>query len=107
MLDFTPVRNKTLTYSDLCRDLTKVDLHRLTDEMMDTMLAIIADAKDEDVDFVPLHPDASDTFGIPEEKDLACTLVHGIVQATAASEESPARERTRARGLTVEGRARL
>src|SRR2546421_3288087 len=106
MLDFTPVRNKTLTYSDLCRDLTKADLHRLTDEMIDTMLAIIADAKDEDVDFVPLDPDANDTFGIPEEKDLAWTLGHVIVHATASSEESAALAVTLARGLPVEGRSR-
>src|SRR6266513_1063488 len=97
MLDFTPVRNKTLTYSDLCRDLTKADLHRLTDEMIDTMLAIIADAKDEDVDFVPLDPDA---------KDLAWTLGHVIVHATASSEESAALALTLARGLPVEGRSR-
>src|SRR5437764_14397213 len=106
MLDFTPVRNKTLTYSDLCRDLTKADLHRLTDEMIDTMLAIIVDAKDEDVDFVPLDPDANDTFGIPEEKDLAWTLGHVIVHATASSEESAALALTLARGLPVNERSR-
>ena len=66
MLDFTPVRNKTLTYSDLCRDLTKVDLHRLTDEMIDTMQEIISDATDADVVFVPDDPEANDTFGKPE-----------------------------------------
>src|SRR5947209_6881409 len=106
MLDFTPVRNKTLTYSDLCRDLTKADLHRLTDEMIDTMLAIIVDAKDEDVDFVPLDPNANDTFGIAEEADLAWTLGHVIVHATASSEESAALASTLARGLAVEGRSR-
>src|SRR2546429_3247724 len=106
MLDFTPVRNKTLTYSDLCRDLTKADLHRLTDEMIDTMLAIIVDAKDEDVDFVPLDPDANDTFGKPEDKDLAWTLGHVIVHATASAEEGAALALTLARGLPVEGRSR-
>src|SRR6266480_6373908 len=106
MLDFTPVRNKTLTYSDLCRDLTKVDLHRLTDEMIDTMLAIITDAQDDDVDFVPQDPEANDTFGIPEERDLAWTLGHVIVHVTASSEESAALALTLARGLPVEGRSR-
>jgi hypothetical protein len=106
MLDFTPVRNKTLTFTDLCRDLTKADLHRLSDEMIDTMLVIIADAKDEDVDFIPIDPAANDTFGIPEEKDLAWTLGHVIVHATASSEESAALALTLARGLPVEGRSR-
>jgi DinB superfamily len=106
MLDFTPVRDKKLSIIDLSRDLTKSDLHKLTDEMIDTMLAIIADARDEDVDFVPQDPGANDTFGIPEEKDLAWTLGHVIVHATASSEESAALALTLARGLPVEGRSR-
>ena len=106
MLDFTPVRDKTLSIVDLSRDLTKSDLHKLTDEMIETMLAIIADARDEDVDFVPQDPEANDTFGIPEEKDLAWTLGHVIVHATASSEESAALALPLARGLPVEGRSR-
>src|SRR6266702_1143558 len=106
MLDFTPVRNKTLSFADFCRDLTKANLYTLTDEMIDTMLAIIADAQDEDVDFVPQDPEANDTFGIPEERDLAWTLGHVIVHVTASSEESAALALTLARGLPVEGRSR-
>ncbi len=106
MLDFTPVRNKTLSFTDFCRDLTKANLYTLTDEMIDTMLAIIADAQDEDVDFVPQDPEANDTFGIPEERDLAWTLGHVIVHVTASSEESAALALTLARGLPVEGRSR-
>ena len=106
MLDFTPVRNKTLSFTDFCRDLTKANLYTLTDEMIDTMLAIITDAQDEDVDFVPQDPEANDTFGIPEERDLAWTLGHVIVHVTASSEESAALALTLARGLPVEGRSR-
>ncbi|HYT34863.1 MAG TPA: DinB family protein, partial [Ktedonobacteraceae bacterium] len=79
MLDFTPVRDRTLSFTDLCRDLAKTDLHTLTDEMIDTMLAIIASATDDDVVFTPDDPEANDTFGIPEEKDLSWTLGHVIV----------------------------
>ena len=106
MIDFTPVKEGKLSYTDLTRNLTKTDLYRLTDEMIETMQAIIADAKDEDVDFVPQDPDANDTFGIEEEKDLAWTLGHVIVHATASSEESAALAVTLARGLPVEGRSR-
>lgn len=106
MLDFTPVRNRSISYADLCRNLTKADLYTLTDEMIDTMLAIIADARDEDVDFVPQDSEANDTFGIAEEKDLAWTLGHVIVHVTASSEESAALALTLARGLPVEGRSR-
>src|SRR6266568_6958656 len=106
MLDFTPVRDRTLSFTDLCRDLAKTDLHTLTDEMIDTMLAIIASATDDDVVFTPDDPEANDTFGIPEEKDLAWTLGHVIVHVTASAEESAALALTLARGLPVEGRSR-
>src|SRR5438445_478833 len=106
MIDFTPVREKKLSFVDVTNSLTKADLYTLTNEMIDTMLHIIADAVDEDVVFVPQDPNANDTFGIAEEADLAWTLGHVIVHATASSEESAALASTLARGLPVEGRSR-
>ncbi len=106
MLDFTSVKNKTVSFSDLARDLTKTDLCNLTNEMIDSMLSIISDATDEDVVFVPQDPNADDPFGIPEEKDLVWTLGHVAVHTTASSEESAALALTLARGLIPEGRSR-
>ncbi len=106
MLDFTLVKNRTITFSDMAQDLTATDLRNLTNEMIDTMLSIIADATDEDVVFVPQDPDADDPFGIPEEKNLVWTLGHVAVHTTASSEESAALALTLARGLTPEGRSR-
>jgi len=106
LLDFTSVKNKTVTFSDLARDLTKTDLRNLTNEMIDTMLSIVSDATDEDVVFVPQDPNADDPFGIPEEKDLVWTLGHVAVHTTASSEESASLALTLARGLVPEGRSR-
>jgi len=106
LLDFTLVKNKTITFSDLARDLTRTDLRNLTNEMIDTMLSSIADATDEDVVFVPQDPNADDPFGIPEERDLVWTLGHVVVHTTASSEESAALALTLARGLVPEGRSR-
>ena len=106
MLDFTSVKNKTVSFSDLARDLTKTDLRNLTNEMIDTMLSIVSDATDEDVVFMPQDPNADDPFGIPEEKDLVWTLGHVAVHTTASSEESAALALTLARGLVPEGRSR-
>ena len=106
MLDFTSVKNKTVSFTDLARDLTKTDLRNLTNEMIDTMLSIVSDATDEDVVFVPQDPNADDPFGIPEEKDLVWTLGHVAVHTTASSEESAALALTLARGLIPEGRSR-
>jgi hypothetical protein len=106
LLDFTLVKNRTMTFSDMARDLTPADLRNLTNEMIDTMLSIVADATDEDVVFVPQDPNADDPFGIPEEKDLVWTLGHVAVHTTASSEESAALALTLARGLIPEGRSR-
>ena len=106
MLDFTQVRAKQQTMLELTRDLTKADLHRLTDEMVDTMAAIISDATDADVVFVPNDPNAKDTFGDPKDAELAWTLGHVVVHATASSEEGAAQSANFARGLLIEGRSR-
>ena len=106
MLDFTLVKNRTMTFSDMARDLTPADLRNLTNEMIDTMLSIVADATDEDVVFIPQDPNADDPFGIPEEKDLVWTLGHVAVHTTASAEESAALALTLARGLAPEGRSR-
>jgi hypothetical protein len=106
LLDFSLVKNRTMTFSDMARDLTPTDLRNLTNEMIDTMLSIVADATDEDVVFVPQDPNADDPYGIPEEKDLVWTLGHVAVHTTASSEESAALALTLARGLTPEGRSR-
>lgn len=106
MLDFSGIRNRTTTFADLTKDLTKADLRRLTDEMIDTQLAIISDATDAGVVMIPVDPNANDTYGKPEDKDLAWTLGHVIVHVTASSEESAALSSVLARGLTVDGRSR-
>jgi len=106
LLDFTLVKNRTMTFSDMARDLTPADLRNLTNEMIDTMLSIVADATDEDVVFIPQDPNADDPYGIPEEKDLVWTLGHVAVHTTASAEESAALALTLARGLAPEGRSR-
>ena len=106
MLDFSSMRNGTKSFADLAGSLSKADLYQLTDEMIDTMQEIIADAVDADVVFVPDDPAANDTFGKPEEANLSWTLGHVVVHATASSEEAAALALVLARGLPVEGRSR-
>lgn len=106
VLDFTPINNHTQSFSDFSKNITKVDLQRYTNEMIDTELAIIANATDADVIFVPVDPQANDTFGKPEEAALSWTLGHVIVHATASSEESAALSSPLARGVIMEGRSR-
>ena len=106
MLDFTPIRNHSQTFAEFSQGLTKADLQKYTNEMIDTELDIIANATDADVVFLPVDPQAKDTFGKAEEQDLAWTLGHVVVHATASSEEAAATSSSLARGVAVEGRSR-
>jgi hypothetical protein len=107
MLDFTPVHNREVTIVDLAADLSKDDLRVLTNEMIDNYLAMIADAEDEDVVFVPHDPDAHDSAAAsPEEVGMAWTLGHVIVHTTAGSEEAAFLAAELARGVELHGRSR-
>jgi hypothetical protein len=107
MLNFEAVRNEEITYAKLVADLTHNDLNRLTNEMVDTMLGLIANCTDADITFVPDDPDAHDPYAEnPEDLDLAWTLGHVIVHTTASSEESAALAAELARGVEFHGRSR-
>jgi hypothetical protein len=107
MLDLGSVHRGEKSSQELAANLTREDLASLTDEMCDLELDAIADAVDEDVDFVPDDPEANDTFAAkPEDVGLSWTLGHVVVHATASSEESAALALVLARGLPVEGRSR-
>lgn len=107
MLDFTPLRNREKQIDDLAAGLTVDDLRRLTNEMVDTMLDLIADATDEDVRFVPVDPHASDPYATdPTEGNLPWTLGHVIVHTTASAEEAAFLAAELARGVPHHGRSR-
>lgn len=106
MLDFTGVDNGSQYVADVATSLTKADLYQLTDEMIDTMLAIIADAVNEDIAFEPEDPYANDPFAKSEEAARPWSLGHVIVHTTASSEEAAVLALTLARGLPVEARSR-
>ncbi len=107
MLDFAAVKEKTISFQELVTDLTKEDLARLTNEMIDTMLAQIATCADADVVLVPEDPAAEDTFADnAADAHLPWTLGHVIVHVTASSEESAALAAELARGVEMHGRSR-
>jgi hypothetical protein len=104
MLDFTPVRQKERSMQALVADLGPEDLRRLTNEMIDTMLGMIAECDDADVTFEPSDPGAHDpAAATPEELDIAWTLGHLIVHVTASSEEAAAIAAELARGVPHRG----
>lgn len=107
MLDFTPVRNREKTLPQLVDGLSIADLRRLTNEMVDAQLAIIAESTDADVVANIVDPDANDTFAAnAEDVGLSWTLGHVIVHTTASAEESAALAVELARGVEFHGRSR-
>lgn len=107
MLDFAPILSKEMRFAELVAPLTIDELRQLTNNMIDSMLDLIADCTDENVVFVPSDPDANDTFATDGvEADLAWTLAHVIVHVTASSEEGAAIAAELARGVEFHGRSR-
>lgn len=107
MLDFTQVREKRITLSDLASGMTRANLRGLTNEMSDAQLKLIEGCTDADVTFVPQDPEADDPFAAnPEDVTLAWTLGHVIVHITASSEEAGAIAAELARGVGFHGRSR-
>jgi hypothetical protein len=86
---------------------TRDDLRRLTNTMIDAVEAAIAGCTDADVTFVPSDPAANDTFADdPSVVDLAWTLGHVIVHATASAEVAAFLAAELARGVERPGRSR-
>lgn len=106
MLDFTPIHERQLTTFQLVEreQVAPDDLASLTNEMIDRQLELIATCTDADVTFVPSDPGANDTYASdPDEVDLAWTLGHVIVHATASSEEAAFVAAEVARGVPWRG----
>lgn len=107
MLDLRPVFKKELTIAEFCAPLTQDDLRRFTNEMIDRIQELIADAVDADVTFVPVDPDAYDSYASSDEDlNIAWTLGHVIVHANAGSEEWAFTAAELARGVENHGRSR-
>lgn len=107
MLDFQSVRERKTTMMALAEGLSKDDLRRLTNEMVDMVQGTIADCTDADVVFNPFDPKAKDDYAATEaEKNIAWGLGHLIVHVTASSEESAFLAAEMARGVPNHGRSR-
>jgi hypothetical protein len=107
MLDFQAVREGKSSFADLIAGVSVSDLRDLTDELIDTILDLIAECNDADMTFEPHDPEAHDPYAeTAEEVDIAWTLGHVIVHTTASAEESAAIAAELARGVRYHGRSR-
>ena len=109
MPDFTPVNGYAIPMDRFVRewDPTPDELARLTEASIDRFLALLAGATDADVVFVPDDPAANDGAAADaSERNLAWTVAHNVVHATASGEEYAAVAAELARGVDFHGRPR-
>lgn len=109
ILDFGPVQRRELRLAEYAeqQNIDRADLLQFSNEMIDTLLAILDDVEDDDILFVPYDPDADDPYAeTPEELTIGWTLGHVIAHTTASSEECCAHAAELARGVEVCGRSR-
>ena len=107
MLDLTGLRNKTQTIAELVAGVSVDQLRAFTNQSVDVLVNTIADSTDADVVFQPSDPEANDTFASDDSVvNIAWTLGHVVVHATASSEEGAALAAEMARGIELHGRSR-
>lgn len=106
MPDYDALTASTITLFDLGAGLSIARLHQISDAMVREMRAIVRQARDADVVFVPVDAAAHDDAAQPEERTLAWTLAHVVAHATATAEESAALASSLARGILPAGRSR-
>ena len=106
MIDFQPVRDKTISLQDLAGNLSRDDLRRELNEMYDEIERLIAGCIDADVVYIPVDATADDPYAVEGEETLSWTLGHVIVHLTASMEESASLASELARGVEFHGRSR-
>jgi hypothetical protein len=109
MLDFGPIHRRQIRLAEYAKQqsIDHTDLLHFSNEMIDTLLALLDGVEDVDVLFVPHDPDAYDPFAeTPEELTVGWSLGHIIAHTTASSEECCAQAAELARGVEVCGRSR-
>jgi hypothetical protein len=105
MLDFTPIREKTIPWPEFVKDIRHPQLIDLTNELSDIQLALIQGCTDAHVTFQPVDPEAHDPYAADaKDEDLAWNLGHVIVHSLASSEESAYLAVELARGVEYETR---
>lgn len=107
MLDYTRVICSEITVAQLAEGVTPHVLRHETNLMVDRMLGLIATCDDAAVVFQPVDPEAHDAHAVDAGAvDLAWTLGHVVVHATASSEEAAFLAAELARGVPAHGRSR-
>ena len=106
MIDYSPVQAGEMKIADLAKQTTKEELLDSSNESIDRILALLANAADADIVFDPTDEGASDPYAAEGEETIGWTLGHLIAHVTAGSEEGAAFSSVLARGHALSERPR-
>lgn len=102
MIDYTPAREKQISWPEFASQFSKQDLIDEINWLTDTILEIIAECRDADVVFAPHDPDAHDPYAAnPEDEDLGWNLGHVVAHLSASNEEAAFIGAELARGIRM------
>jgi len=107
LIDFAPIDKGELQMLEFSTRYSVADLKAGTHASIDHLRAIIGDADDAQVTFLPHDPKADDPFAPEEEKHIGWSLAHLVAHVTASSEEWVAYGSILARGIVYPAEPRL
>lgn len=90
LIDFTALRNQTLTVRELSARFTLDDLRAAADAYVDAIQDIIKDTSDAQIAYVPVDSRANDPYAVPGEETIGWSLGHLVAHTTASTEEGAA-----------------
>lgn len=106
-IDFTPYTSKAQTLHDFAQTVSKEQLYTTVNAWTDETLALLDDARDAHMTFVPDDPNANDTAAASnDDTNLAWTFAHVVCHVTASNEESALTGLALASGAVPENRLR-
>lgn len=99
-INLEAVRTGQVSYADLMRTIGHTDLYEMSNELFDAIEAVLTQATDAAILFVPRDAEAS------EQNEQGWTLSHVIAHLTATAEGTAATAAMLARGVEVKERLR-
>jgi hypothetical protein len=101
LIDFTPVRSRTVKLREFAAPFGPAELRAATQASIEAIAAIVREASDTEIAFIPIDPDAHDPHAVPGEETLGWSLGHLVAHVTASAEEGAAFGSLLARGVPL------
>jgi hypothetical protein len=100
-IDFSPVKSRTVKLVEFAAGFSQADLRAATQTSIESILALLREASDAEIAFIPNDPEAHDPHAIPGEETLGWSLGHLVAHVTATAEEGAAFGSLLARGVPL------